>query len=133
MMPKLNSNTKGKDIWSLLTLEQLAAAIASLGDRVNQLKNETWRLNRTTRLSTSLWTQVIEKLKIDHNEKIRHSLYKIWHLKRNEIDQLVEKKSKAIGRNKDDGDNGDIDEAEETSFTEESIPNLPPDPSLPLP
>jgi hypothetical protein len=133
MTPKLNSNTKGKGIWSLITVKQLAAAIASLDDRIKQLNKETWRLNNKTKLSTSLWAQVIEKLKIKHNEKIRHSLYNVWHLKRNNIDKLVEKESKRIGRNEDDGDDGDINEAEEISFTEKSIPNLPPDPSLPLP
>jgi hypothetical protein len=132
-MSKLNSDIKGKGIWSLITVQKLTAAIASLGDRINQLKGATWRLNTGTTLSTSPWSQVIEKLKIDNNEKNRHSLYNIWHLKRGGIDKLVEKESKAIHRNENNVDNGDINEAEEISFTEKSIPKLLPDPSLPLP
>jgi hypothetical protein len=131
-MVELNSNEKKKDIWSLFTVEQLAVAIASLGDRTNQLKYETWRLNSKTELSTSLWAQVIEKLKLDHNEKIRHSLYNIWHRKRRNIKRLVKKKLKSISRNKSDGDDDDIDEAEKFSVAEKNTPNLPPDPSLPL-
>ena len=111
-MPKLNSDIKGKDIWSLITVQQLAAAIASLGDRINQLKDETWRLNTETALSTSLWAQVIEKLlinrdgeldighkekqklEIGHNEKFRQSLYNVWRLERQDIRILVEEESK---------------------------------------
>ena len=121
-MSKLNSDIKGKDIWSLITVKQLATAIASLGDRINQLKGATWRLNTETTLSTSPWSQVIEKLKIENNEKNRHSLYNIWYLKRGDIDILVEKESKAVHRNGNNVDNGDINEAEEISFTEKSIP-----------
>ena len=54
-MPKKNPDVKGKNIWSLITPEQLAAAIVSLGDRINQLDKETWRLNAETALATSLW------------------------------------------------------------------------------
>ena len=132
-MSEWKSKTIGKNIWSLITEKKLITAVCSLGDRVKQLKNETWRLNTKTNLSTSLWSQVIEKLEIDHNEKFRHSLYNIWHSKRNGIDKLVDKELKTIGKNEDDGDDGNIEEAEEISFTEESIPNLAPDPSLPLP
>ena len=87
-MSKSNSDGKGKDIWSLITKEQLAVAIASLGDRINQLQHETWRLNDETRLPTSLWAEVIENLKIDHTAKMSNSLYKIWRLDRREIHLL---------------------------------------------
>jgi hypothetical protein len=45
MMPTLNSDEKDKNIWSVITVEQLAAAIASLSDRIKKLDHETWRLN----------------------------------------------------------------------------------------
>jgi hypothetical protein len=99
MVPKLNSGEKGKNIWSVITVEQLTAVIASLGDCINQLDHETWRLNAETKLSTSLWAQVIEKLKIDHTEQRRHSLYNIWHLKHHNIDKLVKKELKRKNRN----------------------------------
>ncbi len=50
-MPKLNSNGKGKDIWSLITEEQLVAAIVSLGDCIKELDRETWRIKTETKLS----------------------------------------------------------------------------------
>lgn len=133
MAPKTNAGTKGKDIWSLITIEQLATAISSLGDRINQLNEETWRLNIETRLSTSLWAQIIEKLKIDHNEKIRHSLYNIWHLKRRGIDKLVEKETMKMGSRENAEDDVELGKVEEASFTEKNIPKLPPNLSLPLP
>ena len=132
-MSETNSNTNGKNIWSRFTEKKLITAICSLGDRVKQLKNETWRLNSRTNLSTSLWSQITDKLEIDHNEKVRHSLYNIWHSKHNGIAKLVKKELETVGINANDGDNGGINEAEEVSSTGKSIPTLPSDPSLPLP
>ena len=34
-MSKSNSNKKSKNIWSVIDVKQLTAAIASLGDRIN--------------------------------------------------------------------------------------------------
>ena len=132
-MSNSKSNIKSGNIWSLITVEQLAADIASLGDRINQLNNETWRLNAETKLPSSLWAQVIEKLNIEHTEKIRHSLYKIWHLKRQNIDKLVKKELRMKNRNISGGHDGDIDEIEEASVVQENNLELLPDPSMPLP
>jgi hypothetical protein len=132
-MSNSNPNGKGKDIWSLITVEQLAAAIASLGDRIDQLQHETWRLNDETRLPNSLWGEVIGKLKIDHNEKMRKSLHKIWYLGRRDIKKLVKKEVKIIKTHKNDRDDGDVDGTEEVSVTERNNSNLIPDLSLPLP
>ena len=49
-----NTDIKGKSIWSVITVEQLAAAIASLGDCINQLQNEISRSNTEAKLPTSL-------------------------------------------------------------------------------
>jgi hypothetical protein len=149
MVRKKKSNTIAKkNIWSLISVKQLTAAIASLGNRVSQLDDETWRLNSETELATSLWAQVIEKLlinrdeesdvghkekqkfEIGHNEKFRQSLYSVWRLKRQNIRILVEEESKKIRMNGDDGENNG---AEGISFTKKNIPSLLPDPSLPLP
>jgi len=71
MVPKSKSNTIAKNnIWSLISVEQLTAAIASLGNRVSQLGDETWRLNSETELTTSLWAQVIEKLLINRDGEL---------------------------------------------------------------
>ena len=71
MVRKSKSNTIAKkNIWSLISVEQLTAAIASLGNRVSQLIDETWRLNSETELTTSLWAQVIEKLLINRDGEL---------------------------------------------------------------
>ena len=71
MVRKSKSNTIAKkNIWSLISVEQLTAAIASLGNRVSQLTDETWRLNSETELTTSLWAQVIEKLLINRDGEL---------------------------------------------------------------
>jgi hypothetical protein len=132
-MSKSNSDKKGKGIWSVINIQQLTAAIASLGDRVNQLKRETWRLNAETKLPTSLWGQVLENLGINGTERRRQSLYKIWQLKRHNIDKRVESELKRKNKNTIDGNNDDISQIEELSVQEDNKSHLPPDPSLPLP
>ncbi|CAF3963280.1 unnamed protein product [Rotaria sordida] len=99
----------------------------------NKKDHETWRLNAETKLSTSLWAQVIKKLGIDNTEQRRNSLYNIWHLKRHKIVQLVEIELKRKNRNIIDGDDGDISRIEEVSVREDNNAHLLPDPSLPLP
>lgn len=86
------SQEKGKTIWSDVTLDELVNAIASLGDDVQRLKKETWRLTAKTNTSSSLWYQVISRCtRLKHNLQTRTSLYKIWLGNRHEIQQLVEK------------------------------------------
>jgi hypothetical protein len=126
-MANSNSGEKGKNIWSRITVKQFVAAVASLGDRVNRLKGETWRLNDTTRSSHSLWGEVIDNLKLDHSELTRLALYKIWHCDRHGVLSLVENMTGSIRQSRNDEDDGHI-----------SVPNeinsvLLPDPSLPLP
>ncbi|CAF3159980.1 unnamed protein product [Rotaria socialis] len=141
-MADSNINKKGNDIWSLVTLDDLVAAIASLGDRTDQLKGETWRFNAKTRPQSSLWGEVIHKLKLNHNEKMRQSLYKIWHLERHDIQDLVKKKKKVIDNNEVNEDNGDINEVneddgdingiEDISVAERNNSKMHPNTSLPL-
>lgn len=132
VMEELNSDAKRKGIWSNFNEVQLAAAIASLGSRVNQLKGETWRLNTKTRLPTSLWFHITKKLKIDHNEKIRHSLYKIWHSDARDVCKYVEEELKRKNTNFNDGNDGYINQTVAISVSENKS-KLYPDPSLPLP
>jgi hypothetical protein len=123
-----NSNETGKTIWSYVTLGELVDAIASLGDRLAQLKDETWRINDKTSSSSSLWNQVIDKCKhLKHNEQTRISLYKIWRVNRHKIRDLVEEKQSPRDRNQDPRNDNDASVAERNS------PVLLPDPSLPLP
>ena len=68
------SKKKGNDISCLITLEELVDAIVSLNNRVTELQRETWRLNDDTKSQHSLWTEAIDKLKLDQTEPIRHSL-----------------------------------------------------------
>ena len=132
-MDKSQSNKRGNDIWSLITPDQLAVAIASLGDRIDQLKHETWRLNDQTKLTSSLWTEVITKVGLDNNEKKRQSLYKIWRLDRQDIKKRVKQEMKNVRKERNDGHDGNIDATEDVSVSEREISNLVPDPSLPLP
>ena len=132
-MLKSDSYGTGKNIWSLITIEQLVSAIASLGDNVNQLEHETWRLRDDTELPTSLWAEVVRKLKIDHNEKIRHSLYNIWYLERHDIRKLVKKEIKKISNHKNDEIRCDMNETDEESVSEKHNSKLVPDLSLPIP
>ena len=97
-MGDTNSDKKGKNIWSRISLYDLAAAIASLGDRTNQLKEETWRLNDKTRSPHSLWGKLIDNLKLDHSELTRQALYKIWRSDRHEISTLVGKMKRTINQ-----------------------------------
>ena len=128
-MTEKKAGKEVKNIWSLITVEQLAIAIASLGNCIKTLEEETWRLSTETKLSTSLWAQVIEKLGIDHNEKYRHSLYNIWHSKNDTTKNLKERiDTLVVNENTDE-----INATAEVSIISESIPNLQPDASLPLP
>ena len=132
-MSKSNSYGTGKNIWSLITIEQLVSAIASLGDNINQLEHETWRLRADTELPTSLWAEVIRKLKIDHNEKIRHSLYNIWYLERHDIRKLVKKEIKRKSNHKNDGNRCVMNEMDEESVLEKNNSKLVLHLSLPIP
>ena len=42
------------DIWDRITLQQLVAAIVALGDHINELETETWRLNEHTQATDSV-------------------------------------------------------------------------------
>jgi hypothetical protein len=132
-MSKSGSNETGKNIWSLITMEQLVTAIASLGDRVDVLQDESWRIKDDTELQSSLWAEVIRELKIHHTEKIRHSLYNIWYLERRGIRILVKKEIKRINRHKNDGDHYDANETGQVSVSAKNNTNLVPDLSLPIP
>jgi len=133
IMPELNSKVQGKGIWSRITLDELIGAIASLNDRVNGLKNESWRLNNKNKQATSLWAEVIQKLKLENTESIRHSLYKIWHLKRHNIDKLVENQLKSIGQHENDLNDGNIDKISDFSDKKCTTTDLYPNLSLSLP
>ncbi|CAF1460381.1 unnamed protein product [Adineta ricciae] len=50
------SDTKRKNIWSRILLQQYVDGVASLGDRVDKLEKEGWRLHDKTRLN-SLWAE----------------------------------------------------------------------------
>ena len=127
------SKDTGKNIWSQISLDDLVAAIASLGDRIDQLKKETWRFNVKTRSPDSHWGEIIDKLKLNHNEQTRHSLYGFWNKKRHNIHKLVEKKKRVNNDCENDGNDGNIDETEEISVPSEKNSTSLPDPSLPLP
>jgi hypothetical protein len=64
----------GKIIWLQITLEQLVDAIAKLGDHMEQLTVESWRLSVQSDSSSSLWHAVIDRLSLDRSEAMRLSL-----------------------------------------------------------
>ncbi|CAF1440169.1 unnamed protein product [Rotaria sordida] len=130
-MAESNINDTGRDIWSLMSLDDLVSAITSLGHRIDQLKDDSWRLNRKTKSSSSCWSEVINRLKLDDNEKIHHTLCKIWHEHRHRIHDLVQKKKKEINSNEmKEGDSDDRNETENGSVAKKIIATLPSEPSL---
>lgn len=127
-----NSNNRGKDIWSQISLDVLVNAIASLGNRTEQLHNESWRFSVTIKPSISCWSQIIDELKLSDSEKTRQSLYKIWRSNRHNIRDLVEKRKKEI---KSDGIGKDVDdgiEVKESVVAKKMVSALSSEPSLPL-
>ena len=105
------SNAKKDDIWSQIDLSQLTRAIALLGDRVNELHSETWRLNEKTRSTDSVWNELILLLHLDQTEGVRRSLYNIWKRNRHQIRDLVAIQTTNIANDA----NSDIDEADSAS------------------
>ncbi|CAF4443150.1 unnamed protein product [Rotaria sp. Silwood2] len=128
-----NSHKVGKDIWTLTDLEEIVAAIASLGDRYKELNHETWRLDSKTKLSTSLSEQPIKKLELDNTERRRHSLYNIWRSTVHCVPERVKKELERRKKNIIDEDNDNISAKEEVSVQKNNNVQLLPDPSLPLP
>ncbi|CAF2927464.1 unnamed protein product [Rotaria sp. Silwood2] len=132
-MTESDVNNTGKDIWSLISLDDLVTAISSLGERTKQLKDDSWRFTHKSKSSSSYWSEVINKLKLDDDEKIRHSLYNIWHSDRHEICKLVEAKKKEIEiEEMKERDSNDGNEAENGSIGKKIIATLPSQSSLPL-
>ncbi|CAF3959946.1 unnamed protein product [Rotaria sp. Silwood1] len=131
-MTESNVNNTRKDIWSLISLDDLVTAIISLGERMNLLNDDSWRLNKSGKSSSSCWSEVIRKLKLDDDEKTRHSLYNIWHLKRHRIRELVDEKKKKKMMEMKEEDSNDRNEAENCSIGKKIIATLPSEPSLPL-
>ncbi|CAF1504788.1 unnamed protein product [Adineta ricciae] len=124
--------TKGtKNIWSLITITQLVSAIASLGDRVDELGEETWRLNANFNIQSSLWTEVMTKLEIEHTERLRHSLYNIWRSDSYNIHALVEKETRIVKHN--DIDRNDTEEEKKSTALKKKKVKLVPDRSVPIP
>ena len=136
-MSELKSDKKVDNIWSKIDDGKLVTAIVSLGDRVDQLKKETWRLKKDKKQSRSLWGEIIQKLKLKHTEKTRHSLYNIWHLDRHRHRHIRERVKKELEKEDinihDDGDSNYNRDLEKESIEENNNGNLPPNPSIPLP
>ncbi|CAF3839811.1 unnamed protein product [Rotaria sp. Silwood1] len=99
---------------------------------MNLLNDDSWRLKKSGKSSSSCWSEVIRKLKLDDDEKTRHSLYNIWHLKRHRIRELVDEKKKKKMMEMKEEDSNDRNEAENCSIGKKIIATLPSEPSLPL-
>jgi hypothetical protein len=121
-----------QNIWSKITIEQFVESIASSGDRSAMLKEETWRLHINTSAPSSLWTEVINMLGLEQNERTRHSLYKLWNMDRRSLRQLVEKRKKMLRKKHEDECDG-IDESDKASAPIERTSVLVAKTSLPLP
>lgn len=117
------SDTKRKNIWSRILFQQYVDAVASLGDRVDILEKEGWRLNDKTRLN-SLCGEVIDYLKLDHSEATRASLYKIWLNDTHKVKRLVDEKLGRVNQNANNDNQSSVSNRTNT----ELLPEL----SLPL-
>ncbi|CAF3804981.1 unnamed protein product [Rotaria sp. Silwood1] len=133
-MVKSKSSDKGngKGFFSRVAPDKVAAAIAYVGDRTDQLKSETWRLNMKTKMPGSLWGEIINELKLQHDEKTRHALYDLWHSNREDIQKLVEKQKRFDRGQEYDTDIEHTSGKEENSGFEGKV-SLVAEPSLPLP
>jgi hypothetical protein len=118
-----------KNIWLQITLEQLIDAITILGDCMEQLGVESWRLSVQIDSSSSLWRSVIDRLSLDHSEATRLSLYKIWHSNRHGIVQLTEQ---MIRDDNEKGNHRHVAAEVEMSVSKADEVVLTPDLSLPL-
>ncbi|CAF2103522.1 unnamed protein product, partial [Rotaria magnacalcarata] len=112
---------------------KLAIAIASLGDRTDQLKDDSWRLNLKTKSSISCWSEVINKLSLNDNERIRLTLYKTWREDRHQIRDLVDEKKKEIKIDEIKEVSDESNKTGKNSIDERVIAPLHSKPSLPLP
>ncbi|UJR12328.1 hypothetical protein I4U23_016505 [Adineta vaga] len=126
-MTESDSNRKGKNIWPRIGLDQFVAAVASLGDRSDKLKAESWRLTAKTKSPDSLWGQVIDYLKLDNSESKRQALYKIWWNDSHEVSKLVEEKKRNTNQSQDTHHDDHISDLNQIDST--MAPNF----SLPLP
>ena len=130
-----NQNKKIRHIWVGENLEKLADVIASLGDRTEDLKTETWRWNKHLQQRNSLWGEVIFQLGLEHTETLRHSLYNLWHLNRHGIRNIVRtKKTSKNNKTTDiDLDQNESSSADDCGASESKNSNLDAQTSLPLP
>ncbi|CAF1491231.1 unnamed protein product [Adineta steineri] len=132
MAPSKSGKT-GSIIWSLIDVDQLVDAIVFLDDRIDQLKDETWRLNTKTRPPDSLWYQVINQLPLDQSECTRKKLYKIWRFNRFNIRERVEGKRRVSVINENNRNDCDINESLNCTVKKRNNLILCENLSLPLP
>lgn len=130
-MANTTSGKKGS-ILSKISLDRFASVVASLGDRIEQLRKETWRLNSKTQVSSSLWKEVTDELELTHDEKTRHALYHLLRSAAHGTSKLIEEKRTSNQGEKDEDDLGTrIDTDRRPARKNDST--LLPVPSLPLP
>lgn len=130
-MSDANSGEKGKGILSRISLDRFVSVVASLGHRTDQLQMETWRLNSKTKISSSLWREVIDELELNHDEKTRHALYHLLRSDAHKTVKLIQEKKRTNngGNNEDDLDiniDKDCRPADKGDSSLLSVPSLPP-------
>lgn len=110
-MPRAVSKERKETVWDKIDLSQLKTAILSLGDRMQELNTETWRLDGRREEVDSIWNQLGRLLNLETSESTRRSLYNIWKRNRHQIQQMV-----AMERTDNEG-NEEIIESETISAT----------------
>lgn len=131
MTGSISKNTS-KSILSRITLDEFIAAVNTLGDRIDYLQHETWRLNKTVESPTSLWDEIIDKLKLNHDENTRHALYNLLRSKHHNVHQLLEKRQIALNEEGIQEDDDKINE-KDSFLAQNNNKTLASDPSFPLP
>lgn len=89
-MRRAVSTAKEKTLWDQIDLSQLKTAIVSLGDRIQELNTESWRINGQKQQHNSIWNQLCTLLELEASEKNRRSLYNVWQRNRYQIKEMVE-------------------------------------------
>lgn len=128
-----SNHKKSKSVLSEFTIDQFVTAVVSLGKSVKKLRKSTWRVNNSTKGTASPWSNVINKLNLDDNEKVRHCLYNLLHRKHDELKDRINEALKKEGISISESGSNDTEESEDLSIEDHDNVHLQPEVSVPLP
>lgn len=132
-MPKSKSNHKKPSILSRIKIDDFIAAVNSFGNRIRNLRKESWRLNSKKKESSSLLGAVGEKLGVDDSEETRHALYNLLRRHRDDLRNEFRKMMNADDHDPYESNNDNSPESGEVSVEDDGNIQMQPQVSVPLP